>query len=122
MKKYVPNEKTSHLTLQGYLGASVLYEGMKRAGGNLSRASLTSSLNSLGKFDIGDFEVNYSPEGKRGSNFVDMNSSLLTLQKRQNLPSLSYYSLQFPKSDSLLAPDRIALDAYQMNANATPLQ
>lgn len=72
MKKYAPNEQISHLTLEGYLGARVLYEGMVNAGPKLTRASLVSSLNALGKFDLGDFEVDYSPGRKRGSHFVDM--------------------------------------------------
>lgn len=72
MKKYAPNEKISHLSLEGYLGARVLSEGMKRAGANLTRASLSASLNSLGKFDMGDFDVDYSPGSKRGASRVDM--------------------------------------------------
>jgi ABC-type branched-subunit amino acid transport system substrate-binding protein len=71
MKKYAPNVKLSHLTLEGYLGAMVLYEGMKRAGANLNRASLLSALNSVGKFDFGDFEVDSNPSTKRGTNQVD---------------------------------------------------
>ena len=72
MKKYAPKEKVSHLTLEGYLGARILYEGIKRASSNLTRASLLASLNSLGKFDIGDFEVSYNADLKHGSTLVDM--------------------------------------------------
>ncbi|SFB00813.1 amino acid/amide ABC transporter substrate-binding protein, HAAT family [Collimonas sp. OK607] len=72
MKRYAPKEQVSHLTLEGYLGARILYEGIKRASSNLTRTSLLASLNSLGKFDIGDFEVNYSANGKHGSTLVDM--------------------------------------------------
>lgn len=72
MKKYAPKEKINHLTLEGYLGARILFEGLKRAGPNPTRASLLGSLNSLGKLDIGDFEVNYSEGNKRGSALVDV--------------------------------------------------
>lgn len=72
MKKYAPDAQISHLTLEGYLGARVLFEGMKRAGPNLTRSTLLASLNALGKYDLGDFEVDYNPGNKRGSRFVDM--------------------------------------------------
>lgn len=72
MKKYAPNEALSHLSLEGYLGAWLLYEGMKRAGPVLNRASLLASLNAIGRLDLGDFEVDFSPRTKRGSARVDM--------------------------------------------------
>jgi branched-chain amino acid transport system substrate-binding protein len=70
--KYAPNEKPSGLTLEGYLGARILYEGLKRAGPNPTRASLANALNDLGKINVGDFEVDYSHGRKVGYNAVEM--------------------------------------------------
>jgi branched-chain amino acid transport system substrate-binding protein len=72
IKKYAPQEKLSPLMLEGYLGARILYEGLKRAGPNPTRASLTTALNGLGRIDVGGFEVDYTPGSKSGNKAVDM--------------------------------------------------
>jgi branched-chain amino acid transport system substrate-binding protein len=72
LAKYAPTEKPSGLTLEGYLGARVLYEGLKKAGPNPTRAALTSALNDLGKVNVNDFQVDYSPGRKSGYKAVEM--------------------------------------------------
>ena len=59
-------------SLEGYLSARVFTEGLKRAGRNLTRDSLTNGLETLRDFDLGGFTVNYSPSNHLGSSFTDL--------------------------------------------------
>ena len=65
-------ENYSFTSLEGYVAAKVLVEGLKRAGKNPTRESLVDGLSSMGKFDLGGFTVNYSPANHNGSTFVDL--------------------------------------------------
>ena len=62
----------SFTSLEGYIAAKVLAEGLKRAGKNLSRESLVDALQGMGKHDFGGFTVQYSPSNHNGSNLVDL--------------------------------------------------
>lgn len=72
LNKYAPAEKPSVLTFEGYLGARVLYEGLKRAGTNPTRSGLANALNELGRVNVGDFEVDYTPGHKSGNKSIEM--------------------------------------------------
>lgn len=65
-------QKYSFTSLEGYIAAKVLVEGLKRAGKNPTRESLIDGLASLGKVDLGGFTVNYTPTNHNGSSFVDL--------------------------------------------------
>ena len=65
-------EKYSFTSLEGYIAARVLVEGLKRAGKNPTRESLVDGLAGMGKVDLGGFTVNYSPGNHNGSSFVDL--------------------------------------------------
>jgi branched-chain amino acid transport system substrate-binding protein len=57
--------------MQGYLSAKLVVEGLKRAGKNPTPASLTSALEGLRNFDIGGLVVNFGPNERMGSKFVE---------------------------------------------------
>lgn len=59
-------------SLEGFLAARVLVEGLRRAGRNLTREGLVAALESLNNYDMGGFTVNYSPENHEGSRFTDL--------------------------------------------------
>lgn len=65
-------EKFSFTSLEGFIAAKVLVEGLKRAGKNPTRESLVDGLSSMGKTDLGGFTVNYTPSNHNGSSFVDL--------------------------------------------------
>ena len=65
-------EKYSFTSLEGYIAARVLVEGLKRAGKNPTRESLVDGLAAMGKMDLGGFTINYSPGNHNGSSFVDL--------------------------------------------------
>lgn len=65
-------DKYSFTSLEGFIAAKVLVEGLKRAGKNPTRESLVDGLASVGRLDLGGFTVNYTPTNHNGSTFVDL--------------------------------------------------
>ncbi len=59
-------------SLEGFLAAKVLTEGLKRAGRSLTREGLVLALESLKDFNMGGFTINYSAKSHEGSNFSDL--------------------------------------------------
>jgi ABC-type branched-subunit amino acid transport system substrate-binding protein len=58
--------------LEGYAGAKVLVEGLRRAGANPTRVKLQQALEGLRKYDIGGLEVTYGPGDHSGLDFADL--------------------------------------------------
>jgi ABC-type branched-subunit amino acid transport system substrate-binding protein len=58
--------------LEGFVGAKVLVEGIKRAGAKPDRAKLHSGLESIKKLDLGGLELSYSPGDHSGLDFADL--------------------------------------------------
>jgi ABC-type branched-subunit amino acid transport system substrate-binding protein len=58
--------------LEGYAGAKVLVEALRRASPNASRQKVLAALDSLQKFDLGGLEINYSPGDHTGLDFADL--------------------------------------------------
>jgi len=72
----------SQVSFEGYLVARVIVEALKGAGENPTRAQVMRNMESLGHRDMGGFWVNFGPNTRTGSNyvdisFVDKNGSLL---------------------------------------------
>ncbi|MBK6320799.1 MAG: ABC transporter substrate-binding protein [Burkholderiales bacterium] len=59
-------------SLEGYLTARVLVEGLRRAGKNLTRDSLIAGLESMNEVNLGGFTINYSAKSHQASNFTDL--------------------------------------------------
>jgi ABC-type branched-subunit amino acid transport system substrate-binding protein len=59
-------------SIEGYVAARVFVEGLKRAGRDLTREKFVSALESMGNYDVGGFNVNFSPTNHVGSKFVEM--------------------------------------------------
>ncbi len=62
----------SFTSLEGYIAAKVLVEGLKKAGKDLNRESLRAALEKLGTIDLGGFSVTYQPGKHQGSTLVDL--------------------------------------------------
>jgi ABC-type branched-subunit amino acid transport system substrate-binding protein len=63
-------------SMEGYLAAKVMVEGLRRAGGKPGRESLIAGLESLGNQSYGGFAVSLSPADHVASSFVEL--SMLT--------------------------------------------
>jgi len=68
--------KPNYSSMEGYLAAKVLTEGLKRAGRNPTREALVSGLESIQNAAFGGFNVNFGPRQHVASRFVDL--SMLT--------------------------------------------
>ena len=58
--------------LEGYAGAKVLVEALRRAGPNPTRARLQAALEGMKKYDIGGLEVSYGSDDHTGLDFADL--------------------------------------------------
>jgi ABC-type branched-subunit amino acid transport system substrate-binding protein len=58
--------------LESCIAAKVLVEGMKRAGREVTRASLHKSLSALGRYDAGGYVVDFKPNFRHGGTYVGM--------------------------------------------------
>lgn len=72
LKAVAADAKPNYTMLEGYIAARVLVEGIRRAGGNVSRASLTEALNNLPEQDFGGYRVRFTADSHQGSRFVDL--------------------------------------------------
>jgi len=59
-------------TLEGYIAAKVIVEGLRRAGRKLDRESFIKAMETMDSFDTGGFRVGFSPANHNGSKFVDL--------------------------------------------------
>lgn len=67
------NKDFDFSSIEGFLAAKVLTEGLRRAGAKgLTRESLVTALESLRDFNMGGFTVNYSPKSHEGSRYTDL--------------------------------------------------
>jgi branched-chain amino acid transport system substrate-binding protein len=67
-----PGALLSFTSFEGYIGARVLAEGLRKAGTNPTRERVVKGLEAIGNMDLGDFWVNYSDKKHNGSAFVDL--------------------------------------------------
>ncbi|HJV62106.1 MAG TPA: ABC transporter substrate-binding protein, partial [Albitalea sp.] len=56
----------------GYLNMRVMLETLKRAGRTVTAQTLPVAIESMGKVDLGGYQLNFSPTNHHGSNFVDL--------------------------------------------------
>jgi ABC-type branched-subunit amino acid transport system substrate-binding protein len=65
-------DKFSYYGLEGYITARLMTEALKKAGKDLSRDKLVSTLEGMQNFDLGGFKVSYGPNSHLGSRFVEL--------------------------------------------------
>ncbi|QSI28209.1 ABC transporter substrate-binding protein [Variovorax sp. RKNM96] len=59
-------------SLEGYINAAVLAEGLRRAGNAPTRASVMAGMASIENFDLGGLKINYGRTNREGGHFVDV--------------------------------------------------
>jgi ABC-type branched-subunit amino acid transport system substrate-binding protein len=64
-------EAESLVSLEGYVDAYVLAEGLRRAGPKVDRDSLMAGLESLSNFDIGGLRLNFGKNAREGNTYTD---------------------------------------------------
>ena len=63
-------------SMEGFMAAKLLAEGLRRAGGRPSRDALVGALESIRDFSLGGFNVSFGPSDHVASKFVEL--SMLT--------------------------------------------
>jgi len=67
LKQHYPSDKPNYVSLEGYINAKVLIEGLKRSGKDLSRDGFIQAIESISDFDIGlNSNLNYSKDDHQG--------------------------------------------------------
>jgi len=66
------NDNYNFSSLEGYIAAKVFVEGLRRAGPQPTREGLVAALETLRDFDVGGFNVTYTPTDHNGSKFVEL--------------------------------------------------
>ncbi len=72
LKKYAPEEHVNYTSFEQFLGAKVLVEALRRAGPAPTRAKVVKALETLGSYDLGGITVNFSPNNRVGSRYVEV--------------------------------------------------
>ena len=73
LTKYFPSAQPSFVSLEGFVDAMVLVEGLKRAGKELTRDGLVRGIESIHEFDMGlgpQLKLNYSSKAHKGFDHV----------------------------------------------------
>jgi branched-chain amino acid transport system substrate-binding protein len=66
----------NYSSMEGYVAAKVFAEGLKRAGRGATREAFVTALESIQRWDLGGFTVNFGPRDHVASGFVEL--SMLT--------------------------------------------
>ncbi|MFO1217703.1 MAG: ABC transporter substrate-binding protein [Burkholderiaceae bacterium] len=62
----------NYSSMEGYVAAKVLVEGLRRAGANPTRDTLVAGLETMKDVNLGGFFVDFSPTKHTGSSYVDL--------------------------------------------------
>jgi branched-chain amino acid transport system substrate-binding protein len=76
VKKAGGDYQANFSSMEGYLAAKVMVEGLRRGGSKLTRESLIAGLEGMGTQSFGGFTVTFSPTDHVASSFVEL--SMLT--------------------------------------------
>jgi branched-chain amino acid transport system substrate-binding protein len=71
LKETVPDLKPNYTSLEGYIAARVLVEGLRHAGVNPTRERFVDALEKMKSVDLGGYEIGYSRQDHSGARFVD---------------------------------------------------
>lgn len=71
LKAVAPDAKPNYTSLEGYIAARVLVEGLRKAGAGAEPEKLVEALEGMRRVDFGGYEINFSRDSHDGSRFVD---------------------------------------------------
>ena len=72
IEKQLGKKDFSFTSLESYICAKVLAEGIRRAGATPTRESLLKALDSIRNYDTGGYVIDFSPTNHNGSKFVEL--------------------------------------------------
>ena len=71
LKKYAPDAQPSYTSLEEYIGARVLVDGLARVRGDYTPGAVMKALEGV-DLDVGGFPVRFGPGNRIGSRFVEV--------------------------------------------------
>lgn len=71
LKAFDPAAKPSYTSLEGYISARTLAEGLKRTGANPTRERFVGAIESVNNLDLGGYEISFSETSRDRSRFVN---------------------------------------------------
>ncbi|MCX7256815.1 MAG: ABC transporter substrate-binding protein [Polaromonas sp.] len=72
MKTYAPKAALSFSSLEGFMGAKIAAEAVRRSGANPSREKILAALNTMSEYNLGGLSVHYSAQSRKGWGGVDL--------------------------------------------------
>lgn len=76
LHKLDPKAEPNYTSMEGYVAARVIVDGLRRLGGRPSREALVAALETLSGYDSRGYRLQFSPTKHAGSSFVEL--SMLT--------------------------------------------
>jgi len=70
--KRAGNVDVNFSSLEGYIAAKVLVEGLRRSGKDPTREKFVAAMESMSNYEIGGFAVRFAPDNHNGSQYVDL--------------------------------------------------
>lgn len=71
-KRYQSDIPVNHFSIEGFVNAKVLVEAIRRAGPKATRQAVYEALRNLGRYDLGGFSIEFTPNSRQGSRFTDL--------------------------------------------------
>jgi ABC-type branched-subunit amino acid transport system substrate-binding protein len=72
MEKLSGKKEFSFTSLESYIGAKIMVEGIKRAGAKLTREGFMHAMDGMSSYDVGGYIVGFSPNNHNGSSYVEL--------------------------------------------------
>ena len=72
MEKFSGKKEFSFTSLESYIGAKVMVEGIKRAGAKPTREDFMHAMDAMSNYDVGGYTVGFSPNNHNGSSYVEL--------------------------------------------------
>jgi branched-chain amino acid transport system substrate-binding protein len=72
MKAYEPKATLSFSSLEGFLGAKIAAEAVRRSGATPSRERVLGALKTMGEYNLGGIYVNYNGQARKGWGGVEL--------------------------------------------------
>ncbi|MFP4071639.1 MAG: ABC transporter substrate-binding protein [Desulfovibrionales bacterium] len=67
LEQYFPEDKPNFVGFEGYINATVLVEGLRRAGRDLNRENFIKAIESIGNYSLGpNYTLSFSPTNHQG--------------------------------------------------------
>lgn len=71
LKEFDAEAKPNYTSLESYIAARVLVEGVRRAGAGAGPERIVAALDGMASYDLGGYEIGFTATNHNGSRFVD---------------------------------------------------